>query len=108
MAPEDKSGLLLGAVEEGELVVGWLEDVDVVEEVGCEVPSVAVADPPLPVLFPGPRFTYASQSGLGAASGHSGAWQMEYNCPLIAGAQRTLYRELKNVLRVLASSLENP
>jgi len=105
--------------------------------VGAPV-GVVVADgaPPLvccgPVLFPaGWRFTYAAQSGyfsvvscksmpvepwegllevltLGAASGHSGAWQSEKSWPLTAGAQRTLYREFMKVSSVEASVSEKP
>lgn len=99
---------LLAVVEEAGLDVGWVEDEDVgvVEDVGGEV--LLGAEPPVVLLSPGPIFTYASQSGLGAASGHSVAWQREYSCPSMGGAQRTLYRAFRNVLKVLASSSEKP
>jgi hypothetical protein len=99
-----------------------LDDEDVVveeEEEGAEEDEggadVDEADEdPLPDGPPGPKFTYAAQSGLGAASGQLGSWHRESNCgapPVVdsmGGEHRTLYMLFRSVVMVSVSCSENP
>lgn len=100
---------------------GAADDADALEEVdeGLDVAdAVAVVTTVLGVFEDEPAFavklTYAPQSLTGAASGHVGFWHRLSSCgPLaglnvIAGAQRTLYREFNRVLKVAPSCSEKP
>lgn len=107
IAPLLRTGLDSGAAVPEEVASESEEVLDGVLEAAVSIEDVPVDPVPLLGAF-GFKFVYASQSGFGAARGHSSAKQMEYSWPLTSGAQRTLYLAFINVSRVSASSSENP
>lgn len=72
--------------------------------------GLAVADEVVPEVLDarGWMLSYASQSGLGSARGHSSFKQMESSLPLTAGAHLLLYMVFMSVSFSNASSEEKP